>query len=55
MAIYKGDHNDITSDEIGTDNKQCLMENAEKIIKVPFDVKASRSATKAGSASKEMK
>lgn len=29
------------SDEIGTDNKQTLMENAEKFIKVPFDVKAS--------------
>lgn len=52
MAIYKGDHSDIRTDETGTDNKQCLMENAEKIIKTPFDVKASRSGTKAGPASK---
>ena len=55
MAIYKGDHSDITSDEIGTDNKQSLMKNAEKIMKVPFDVKASWSGTKAGPASKEIK
>lgn len=43
------------SDEIGTDNKQTLMENEDKFIKVPFDVKASWRGTKAGPASKEIK
>lgn len=41
MAISKGDHSDTTSDEVGTDNKQCLMENTEKIMEVSFDVKTS--------------
>lgn len=43
------------SDEAGTENKQCLMENTEKNIKVSFYAKASWSSTKGGPGSKEIK